>query len=1648
LFPGYSRYAIACVLALAAFATLAQPVEVQFVRTWQPPAKSLDLSELSGFALAPDGTVFAMDRDRGVLWRIAGNEATATELTGKERPFEAKKVGGVAWMGEGRVAVGNTRNDLLAVLNAQGNAERVFGGGGRGDGELDDPEGLAYSVHRRLYVADHGNNRVAVYSEAGVFLHSIGAGRDPNSALVKPLQVAVDGLERVYVLEETGSGRISIYERSGRLLKRLAPETLPGAQNGRWRALAADLHGRLFVADSGNGNVSEIDWEAGQVRRRFGSPGRGRGQFADVRALAISGRELAIADAGNEKIEFFRVPEAATPAPRPERLPSVRRASAAALECERAYAFLEGDLLCLDGRTGRVARIDASGKVRSAFPGKVDSPRGAAFDARDIAITDGSSIRIFSYDGTQRFAVGRSGSRDGEFSDVGGMHLADYLYVADTGNRRIQFFTRDGIFVGKIADAPDSQQRRLQRPVAIVTDPARNLYVADSESRLIHVFSPAREWTQALGAGRGYESFQGLSVDAEGRVYVLAATERSRQMVDVYYRGELEFSFSAYRAPRIEVTREATLSIPLDGYDITLYEPGRKQLARYHYLQSPQTVAGVEVLGAPNRVQIAWRKSPERYVAAYRVYGAAERAGPYQQVAQTSEPQASFEIGAKPYTYFAIAALTRLDVEGEPSAPVEDLFRTAYRHFEQKQFDAALANFEHAARVGPGNVANIEYLGRSLLALGRHEAAIGQFQTLGRRAGFERQGMLLEAQALAASGDVLAARAVVERAIIAKHADPSTYTLCADLSLRLRDPAGAVRCADIALAADANNPHARAMRGEALVRLGTVDNGIAELDAANAAAPADAELWRRSGLVLLGLNRNPDALKRFARLLELQPRDADALLASAEIHLGQGELDPARTIALSLVGSPVQESRGQYVIGRIALKQEKPEDAVIAFARATRLDAKQGAAWAGLAEGYLALKDDRKARDALASAAALPDAPPAVFRQLAELEIRAGRHAAALLPLEKAVALQPNDAELRLTQARTLAHVERWHDAANAAREAQRLAPKSIDALVLGAEAAYRQGKNGDAIETLKRALALDPESYDVHFKLGRSYVDNNLYSDAQSHLERAARLNDRADAPHLQLAQMHQNQRSYDAAIQSLTVAAALNPSDANRRELDAAYDRKKKALAGTGGRIVLEDLRLERMFVSAHKQYATEPLGRIRVRNDSAEDYKGLKLSFFIKEYMDFPVTREISELKAKTFVEVPLNATFNRKVLEIDEDTRVLVVTTLAMADARDGSQEVTQAMTLYGRNALVWAHSDMIGSFITPRDDTLRNFVRDAVNRYGAPAQSVLNRSLSQAATLFNTISALGVRYQPDPNLPYSRLKADQVDYVQFPRETLRLKSGDCDDLSVLLAAALENLGIESALVEVPGHLFMLFRTGVKEADRGLISLQDELLVIREGEIWIPVEATLVAASFSEAWAEGARKYREAAAQKQVKVVSLRQAWDRYPPATLAPAGYNVEAPAGEHVRRLVQREHTLLLARRLEREVQPYRQALSANPKDADARLQIGTIYARNGIDDVALKEFDAILAQDPKHASAHNNRGNLYFARGDYDRALESYRTAEGVDPADGGIRMNAALAYYRLGKLAEARAKFTEATALRADLATQYGAFAKLLGN
>ncbi|MCK4542225.1 MAG: transglutaminase domain-containing protein [Spirochaetales bacterium] len=76
---------------------------------------------------------------------------------------------------------------------------------------------------------------------------------------------------------------------------------------------------------------------------------------------------------------------------------------------------------------------------------------------------------------------------------------------------------------------------------------------------------------------------------------------------------------------------------------------------------------------------------------------------------------------------------------------------------------------------------------------------------------------------------------------------------------------------------------------------------------------------------------------------------------------------------------------------------------------------------------------------------------------------------------------------------------------------------------------------------------------------------------------------------------------------------------------------------------------------------------------------------------------------------------------------------------------------------------------------------------------------------------NYLGLYGLNYVVDPRTPYTELSQQRewIDFIQFPRQTLEYRAGDCDDLSILYCALLESVGIETAFITVPGHILMAF-----------------------------------------------------------------------------------------------------------------------------------------------------------------------------------------------------------------------------------------------
>jgi tripartite motif-containing protein 71 len=120
---------------------------------------------------------------------------------------------------------------------------------------------------------------------------------------------------------------------------------------------------------------------------------------------------------------------------------------------------------------------------------------------------------------------GSSGTGIGQFSTPSDLAVDanGHIYVADTGNSRIQIFDGNGNWLGSFGSS-GSQPGQLLNPKGIMIAPNGNIYVSEKGNDRIQAFAP--NGTYLFGWGRegvGNGRFQdpaGLAMDDDGFVYV------------------------------------------------------------------------------------------------------------------------------------------------------------------------------------------------------------------------------------------------------------------------------------------------------------------------------------------------------------------------------------------------------------------------------------------------------------------------------------------------------------------------------------------------------------------------------------------------------------------------------------------------------------------------------------------------------------------------------------------------------------------------------------------------------------------------------------------------------------------------------------------------------------------------------------------------------------------------------------------------------------------------------------------------------------------------------------------------------------------------------------------------------------------------
>jgi tetratricopeptide (TPR) repeat protein len=481
--------------------------------------------------------------------------------------------------------------------------------------------------------------------------------------------------------------------------------------------------------------------------------------------------------------------------------------------------------------------------------------------------------------------------------------------------------------------------------------------------------------------------------------------------------------------------------------------------------------------------------------------------------------------------------------------------------------------------------------------------------------------------------------------------------------------------------------------------------------------------------------------------------------------------------------------------------------------------------------------------------------------------------------------------------------------------------------------------------------------------------------------------------------------------------------------------------SLGNLGGSVAIPQLELRPAFPVFYKHYDSNPVGSLRITSNLRVPATDITTRVYIKEYMDAPKTVAVDgSLAPGQTRDVDLFALFNDKVLDVTEGTKVAAEITVSFkVDGQTYANTRVETLTLWGRNAMTWDDDRKAAAYVTAKDPCVLNFSRGVISYIRSKENRAINDNLQAAVAIHEALDLYGINYAPSPQTPYEEASKhkDVIDFLQFPRETIQYKAGDCSDLSILYAALLEAVGIDTAFITIPGHIFIAVDTGLTpdQAVRELIPTSR--FISRNGRAWIPIEVTSVHGGFIKAWDLGAKEWNESSRTGEAAFYPIQEAWKVYQPVGLPGAEVTVAVPQSAEILAAYRGE----VERYLGAALSPLGASLQEQIRSSGSPAKmnsLGVLYAKYGQEDKAEQLFKDALAQAP-FLPALMNLGNLCFKRESWNDALRYYKQAQELEPASTQALLALARVNQELQKYDDAREEYDALKATDPELAAQF---------
>jgi streptogramin lyase len=211
---------------------------------------------------------------------------------------------GVALDLKGNIWVVDPYLHRVQEFNEKEEYVRQFGTLGTGNGQFKEPKGIAADSKGNIWVSDEANNSLQEFNEKGEFVRKVGTFGSGNGQFSAPQGIAVDSKNNVWVAD-SANNRVQELNEKGEYVSKFGTS---GSGNGQFNtpnAVAVDLHSNVWVADTQNNRVQEFT-SAGAYVSQFGSEGTGNGQFKEPKGLTTdSAGNVWVEDTEHSRVEEF-----------------------------------------------------------------------------------------------------------------------------------------------------------------------------------------------------------------------------------------------------------------------------------------------------------------------------------------------------------------------------------------------------------------------------------------------------------------------------------------------------------------------------------------------------------------------------------------------------------------------------------------------------------------------------------------------------------------------------------------------------------------------------------------------------------------------------------------------------------------------------------------------------------------------------------------------------------------------------------------------------------------------------------------------------------------------------------------------------------------------------------------------------------------------------------------------------------------------------------------------------------------------------------------------------------------------------------------------------------------------------------------------